>query len=91
MFASTNEQWCATVVPNLPPKHRKEYMEQLANYAPQAQKQPITPQLTYNPSWCFPFFDIPDDFNHEEFETWTIMVEQEMMDKHKLTQYHFEC
>jgi hypothetical protein len=90
MVKSENVLWGRNVAPNLPPHLLPEYMRLLGEYA-ECRSTLARPAL--NPeggeSWCFPFFEIDETFDHVAYDKWVDMVEQDMMDRHNLTEHHF--
>lgn len=81
MFVVDSPSWAQTVVPNLPIKHRDEYILRLAEFAPKTTwleaKQVIwgCRQAYY----AFPFIRVPEDFDFFGYEDHVIKVEEEMM------------
>jgi hypothetical protein len=91
MIKSDNPFWAMNVVPNLPHQHIPEYMTMLGSYA---DCHLTSARPSYNPgesTWCFPFIDVDESFDHGDFEDWTEMVERDMMERHLLSEWHFSC
>lgn len=89
MLRSENIHWGRTVVPNLPPHLLPEYLAMLGEYA-ECRTTLAKPSFQPNSeTWCFPFFEIDETFDHGEYEEWTEMVEQDMIERHHLTPLHF--
>ena len=82
MFVIDSPAWTQTVVPNLPIKHRDEYILRLAEFAPKTTwleaKQVIWGwRQAY---YAFPFIQIPENFPSLDYEDHVISVEKKMME-----------
>jgi hypothetical protein len=90
MLKSENRLWGRRVVPNLPHHLLQEYMFMLGEYA-ECRATLAVPVLRAEnvPLWCFPFFELDATFDQENYDKWVSMVEQDMMERHNLTEEAF--
>lgn len=88
MLASRNHFWVQQIAPNLPSQYWEEYLALLRAYAPSAVPTLVMP--CEKGTWCFPFIDIPSDFDHQEYEEWVTMVEADIAQRHDLPLTVFE-
>jgi hypothetical protein len=90
MLKSENYFWGRNVVPNLPHHLVPEYMWLLGEYK-ECRVTLGTPSFKTRDGelWCFPFFELDEPFDHADYNKWVDMVEQDMMDRHNLTEHNF--
>lgn len=80
MFVVDSPAWTQIAVPNLPMKHRDEYVLRLAEFAPKTPwlkaDQVGLGQIYY----AFPFVQIPETFPSLDYDDYVISVEKKMME-----------
>ena len=86
MLISGNIEWGRQIYPKLPDEILVELVEMLAALHPKTPWTSERPsERTERTEYSFPFMDIPEDFDHEEWETWTFMVEDDIAERHSLS------
>ena len=85
MYANTNDHWAQKIYPALTRPAREELLALLCSYC-DCSRRDIHPSMLYvqDTSWCYPFVDLPDNFDHGDYETWVEMCEEEISLKHKI-------
>lgn len=95
MHAVIDHRWNQVVYPNLKIKECCELIDLLIKYNPNVEirheRFDASEHLAKGRTWCFPFVDVPDDFDHSDYECWVELCEEEIAIKHKVPMSCFEC
>lgn len=79
MFVVDSPAWTQIVVPNLPIKHRDEYVLRLAEFVPRTKWITAHKVNLDSAFYAFPFIQVPEDFDFFGYEDHVTKTEEEMM------------
>ena len=95
MHAVIDHKWNQIVYPKLTIQQCRDLLNLLISYVPKVEVKferfDSAAHLAKGRTWCFPFVDIPDAFDHGDYECWVELCEEEIAAKYKLPMSCFEC